>query len=48
MLLPNDQLFEDYEIYYKSDISQNREFKTQSQILRIDSIYNIVIAAQSP
>ena len=40
MLLPNDQLFEDYEIYYKSDISQNHEFKTQSQSLRIDSIYN--------
>ena len=40
MLLPNDQLFEDYEIYYKSDISQNHEFKTQSQVLRIDSIYN--------
>ena len=31
---------EDYEIYYKSDISQNHEFKTQSQVLRMDSIYN--------
>ena len=40
MLFPNQPLFEDYEIYYKTDISQHRNFVMQSQVAYIDSIYN--------